>query len=93
MTYNQALIKTLKEVMQLLLIPMFATNILQAQDVHSDNSNGTYTNPLISADFPDPDVIHGNHHHVRFSGSYYSKVARPGELGILQQCGAPFRLQ
>ncbi len=28
-----------------------------AQNVHSDNGNGTYTNPLISADFPDPDVI------------------------------------
>jgi len=24
---------------------------------HSDNGNGTYTNPLIFADFPDPDVI------------------------------------
>ena len=24
---------------------------------HSDNSNGTYTNPVISADYPDPDVI------------------------------------
>jgi beta-xylosidase len=24
---------------------------------HSDNGNGTYTNPLIHADFPDPDVI------------------------------------
>ncbi len=28
-----------------------------AQNVHSDNGDGTYTNPLISADFPDPDVI------------------------------------
>jgi len=24
---------------------------------HSDNGDGTYTNPIISADFPDPDVI------------------------------------
>jgi beta-xylosidase len=24
---------------------------------HSDNGNGTYTNPVISGDFPDPDVI------------------------------------
>ncbi|MGN6211417.1 glycoside hydrolase family 43 protein [Parafilimonas sp.] len=30
---------------------------VNAQNVHSDNGNGTYTNPLISADFPDPDVI------------------------------------
>jgi beta-xylosidase len=28
-----------------------------AQNVHSDNGDGTYTNPLIAADFPDPDVI------------------------------------
>jgi len=25
--------------------------------LHSDNGNGTYTNPMISGDFPDPDVI------------------------------------
>ncbi|MEP6844584.1 MAG: glycoside hydrolase 43 family protein, partial [Panacibacter sp.] len=30
----------------------------------ADNGNGTYTNPLISADFPDPDVI-------RVGDSYY----------------------
>ena len=29
----------------------------QAQHVHSDNGDGTYANPVISADFPDPDVI------------------------------------
>jgi beta-xylosidase len=36
-----------------LLVPQF----LSAQNVHADNGDGTYTNPLISADFPDPDVI------------------------------------
>ena len=30
---------------------------LKAQKIHSDNGNGTYTNPVIAADFPDPDVI------------------------------------
>lgn len=30
---------------------------LMAQNVHSDNGDGTYTNPVIPADFPDPDVI------------------------------------
>lgn len=30
------------------------------QGLHSDNGNGTYTNPVISADFPDPDVIRVN---------------------------------
>ncbi len=33
------------------------TFVSSAQNVHADNDNGTYTNPLISADFPDPDVI------------------------------------
>lgn len=28
-----------------------------AQQTHSDNDDGTYTNPVIAADFPDPDVI------------------------------------
>ncbi len=28
-----------------------------AQQMHSDNGDGTFTNPVISADFPDPDVI------------------------------------
>ena len=29
----------------------------EAQKMHSDNGDGTYTNPVINADFPDPDVI------------------------------------
>ncbi len=28
-----------------------------APKMHSDNGDGTYTNPVIAADFPDPDVI------------------------------------
>lgn len=28
-----------------------------AQHLHADNGDGTYTNPVIAADFPDPDVI------------------------------------
>jgi beta-xylosidase len=30
---------------------------IRAQQWHSDNGDGNYTNPLIPADFPDPDVI------------------------------------
>lgn len=30
---------------------------LIAQKMQSDNGNGTFTNPVIAADFPDPDVI------------------------------------
>jgi beta-xylosidase len=39
-----------------LIVITFASG-LKAQKTHSDNSNGTYTNPVIAADFPDPDVI------------------------------------
>lgn len=28
-----------------------------AQNIHGDNGDGTFTNPVIAADFPDPDVI------------------------------------
>ncbi|MFT3934074.1 MAG: glycoside hydrolase 43 family protein [Chitinophagaceae bacterium] len=37
-----------------LVISLFSAT---AQNIHSDNGNGTYTNPVIPADFPDPDVI------------------------------------
>jgi beta-xylosidase len=36
---------------------LVAENLLYSQDTHSDNNDGTYTNPVIAADFPDPDVI------------------------------------
>jgi beta-xylosidase len=39
-----------------LLFLILVTGI-SAQSTHSDNGDGTYTNPLIAADFPDPDVI------------------------------------
>jgi beta-xylosidase len=40
----------------LILSFMSSVNML-AQKLHSDNGDGTYTNPVIAADFPDPDVI------------------------------------
>lgn len=36
----------------------------QAQNIHSDNGDGTFTNPVISSDFPDIDV-------VRVKDTYY----------------------
>jgi beta-xylosidase len=39
------------------LILFLSVNNLNAQKTHSDNGDGTYTNPVIPADFPDPDVI------------------------------------
>jgi beta-xylosidase len=44
----------------LALILALQANYLLAQNLHSDNGNGTYTNPVIPADFPDPDVIRVN---------------------------------
>ena len=41
----------------ILLVSLIPWLGAEAQRVHSDNGDGTYTNPLISADFPDPDVI------------------------------------
>ena len=39
----------------LLLVAAFSS--ANAQKMQSDNGDGTYTNPVIAADFPDPDVI------------------------------------
>ncbi|HPG10192.1 MAG TPA: glycoside hydrolase 43 family protein [Chitinophagaceae bacterium] len=38
------------------LLALSFTHVM-GQKFHSDNGNGTYTNPVIAADFPDPDVI------------------------------------
>jgi len=39
------------------LILFVLTTKINAQKIRSDNGDGTYTNPVIAADFPDPDVI------------------------------------
>jgi beta-xylosidase len=39
-----------------LMLLLACTNPV-VQKFHSDNGDGTYTNPVIAADFPDPDVI------------------------------------
>jgi len=38
----------------IILLPLIS---LHAQKTQSDNGDGTFTNPVISADYPDPDVI------------------------------------
>ncbi len=40
----------------LMLLFISSTNVC-AQKFQSDNGDGTYTNPVIASDFPDPDVI------------------------------------
>lgn len=47
--------KMKKPVLTLLII--LAMVSAMAQKTQSDNGDGTYTNPVISSDFPDPDVI------------------------------------
>ena len=39
---------------------------------HSDNGDGTYTNPLLSADFPDPDVIRVGNVYYMVSTTMYT---------------------
>jgi beta-xylosidase len=41
----------------LLLLALVSGSKLIAQKIHSDNGDGTFTNPVITSDFPDPDVI------------------------------------
>lgn len=47
----------LQKALYVLIILLAPYSALKAQKYHSDNGNGTYTNPVIPADFPDPDVI------------------------------------
>ncbi|HEY4788264.1 MAG TPA: glycoside hydrolase 43 family protein [Bacteroidales bacterium] len=49
--------KTYPDLIIYLLLLFLSINRLSAQKTHSDNGDGTYTNPVIAADFPDPDVI------------------------------------
>jgi beta-xylosidase/enterochelin esterase-like enzyme len=37
--------------------PRYSISSMATSKLHSDNGDGTYTNPVIAADFPDPDVI------------------------------------
>lgn len=71
----------------LLLLLILSQNIF-AQKWQSDNENGTFTNPVIAADFPDPDVIRvGDTYYMVtttmfiFPGGYRSEIARPRKLG------------
>ena len=41
----------------LFLLFLISSVNLTAQQLQSDNGDGTYTNPVIYVDFPDPDVI------------------------------------
>jgi beta-xylosidase len=47
----------MKHALYFCLISLIPFTGLNAQKLQSDNGDGTYTNPVIAADFPDPDVI------------------------------------
>jgi len=47
----------LKTILYFLLISLLPSVSLNSQKMQSDNGDGTYTNPVIYSDFPDPDVI------------------------------------
>ena len=47
----------MRTVLIIFVLAFFHANISIAQQFHSDNGDGTYTNPVIPSDFPDPDVI------------------------------------
>ena len=49
--------KLLKLCLYFCLISMIPFANSTAQKLQSDNGDGTYTNPVIASDFPDPDVI------------------------------------
>jgi len=54
---NKKIRISIKHIFILCISVFFISATLFAQKTHSDNGDGTYTNPVISADFPDPDVI------------------------------------
>lgn len=41
----------------ILCLCVFVLTDISAQNLHSDNGDGTFTNPVVAGDFPDPDVI------------------------------------
>jgi beta-xylosidase len=60
MTKTKILMQTkMRVTWRLIALLVFSGLIItaQAQQLHSDNLDGTFTNPVINADFPDPDVV------------------------------------
>jgi beta-xylosidase len=62
---NQESTKMKKNVFSIIIMFSFLPLVsLTAQKMQSDNGDGTYTNPILYSDFPDPDVI-------RVDSTYY----------------------
>ena len=47
----------IKNIALFCLLILISTNSLLGQKTHSDNGDGTFTNPVIAADFPDLDLV------------------------------------
>jgi beta-xylosidase len=61
----ECILKTLRKTLLAIIFLSFSTPMTAiAQQMQSDNGDGTYTNPVIYSDFPDPDVI-------RVDSTYY----------------------
>lgn len=52
-----------------------STSLESTAYLSSDNGDGTYTNPVIQADYPDPDIIRVGEDYYMVSSSF---VAMPG---------------
>ena len=67
----------------MLSLPLLATAQYRSQVWCPDNGNGTYTNPVINADYSDPDAC-------AVGEDYYltaSSFQRYGKLGNYRTCG------
>ena len=53
------------------IFTVFVASVTRGQSFHSDNGDGTYTNPVIPADFPDPDVIRVNNAYYMVSTTMF----------------------
>ncbi len=52
--------KAINRFLIILLAFVLPAMVAKAQNVHSDNGDGTFTNPVISSDFPDIDMVRVN---------------------------------
>lgn len=62
-------------VIGVLVLPSCLTHSFNTSMLSSDNGDGTYTNPIINADYPDPDIIRVGEDYYMVSSSF---VAMPG---------------
>jgi len=86
--------RRLPVVLFILILPF---NCLVAQITHSDNNDGTYINPVIFADFPDPDVIFVADTYYMVSTTMFIfpgvTILKSYDLVNWEYCSTPLRFQ